>query len=76
MKKAIVAADELVIKSQTVQLGGRAFTVLCTALMMISLCLLSAAAAPSTTTIADGIKGGAEQLFNIMEAIVIPDKVR
>lgn len=53
---------------------GRMLLVLCMAIVATAALLLVASAAPSTTgsAITNGVKGGAQQLFNLMEAVVIP----
>lgn len=50
---------------------GRMFFVLCTAVMATAALLLVASAAPASTITA-GITDGAQQLFNLMESVVVP----
>jgi len=51
----------------------RLIFVLCVAVMMLAATLVVASAGPTTTsTITTGITGGAQQLFNLMESVVVP----
>ena len=51
---------------------GRIFLVLCVAVMATAAILMVASAAGTSTTITTGVKSGAKQLFNLMEAVVVP----
>lgn len=51
---------------------GRIFLVLCVAVMATAAILMVASAAGTSTTITTGVKNGAQQLFNLMESVVVP----
>lgn len=77
MEGMITAVNNMFIEAETEWRTNRIMRIICifcTVAMMVALCLCTAFADPETTTssISSGITGGAEQLFNIMEAVVVP----
>lgn len=76
MERVSSTADAVLVEVATewqTNKATRVICICCTVAMMLAMCMFNVFAEPTTTSsIAEGITGGAEQLFNIMEAVVIP----